>query len=239
MSRLTKSSLADQAYDELRRLISTGALPAGERITERGLAAVLNVSPTPVREALKRLENEGLVDRTGPRTLVVAERGSTTVAQKIELRAAMRGLVARFAARNATPEQLLELEQVLDESDDVWRLMSSRSADGLSVDAQFDRVGELTAQFNALVASAANNQLLVRLLQQTDVVDPAILAQKTKSSMAAQPEPGNRRWRDDRDVFEAIRDRDEAAAEQIMIRHVRSALTDVLGEDLADDDLGA
>ncbi|GAA0198999.1 GntR family transcriptional regulator [Cytobacillus oceanisediminis] len=231
MSRLTKASLADQAYDELRRLISSGSLPAGERITERGLSGILNVSATPVREALKRLESEGLIERTGPRTLVVAVQGSATLTQRIEIRAAMRGVVARFAARNATLEQLAELERVLDESDDVWRLMSSRRADGLSVEAQFDKVGELTARFNALVAASANNPLLVRLLQQTEVVDPVELVQKTKASMTAQSEPGNKRWRDDREVFEAIRDGDEDTAERIMIKHVRAALTDVLGND--------
>src|SRR5690606_10141719 len=99
---------------------------------------------------------------------VVAVQGSATIAQRIEVRAALRGLVARFAARNATSDQLAEMESVLDESDDVWRLISSRRSEGLGVDAQLDRVSELTARFNSLVSAGANNPTLVRLLQQAE-----------------------------------------------------------------------
>lgn len=230
MKKLTRASLADQAYDQLRHSIAAGSLQPGERITERGLASLLSVSATPVREALRRLEAEGLVERTGPRTLVIAFRGSASLAQRIEVRAALRGLVARFAARHATPEQLSEMAAVLDESDDVWRLMASRRAEGLDVETQLDRVGELTTRWNSLVSAAANSPTLVRLLAQAEVVEPEELRLKTKQRLSSQLNPGNWRWRDDRDIYEAIRARDEATAEQIMIRHVHSALTDVLIE---------
>lgn len=228
MAKLAKTSLAEQAYDHIRHSIAAGSLQPGERITERGLASLLSVSATPVREALRRLEAEGLVEKTGPRTLVVAVRGSVSLTQRIEVRAALRGLVARFAARHVTPDHLTEMEAVLDELEDVWRLMASRRAEGLSVEAQLDGVGELTARWNSLISAAANNPTLVRLLDQAEVVEPEELRLKTKQRMSSQLNPGNWRWRDDRDMFEAIRARDEATAEQIMIRHVHSALTDVL-----------
>ena len=69
---LSSQSLADQAYRALRTAITQGDLRWGDKITERGLAASLGVSPTPVREALRRLEQEQLVERTGPRSLRVA-----------------------------------------------------------------------------------------------------------------------------------------------------------------------
>src|SRR5258708_12772549 len=62
-------SLAERAYRALREQIATGGLAAGERVTERGLALRLGVSPTPVREALRRLEQERLIERAGPRHL--------------------------------------------------------------------------------------------------------------------------------------------------------------------------
>lgn len=229
MADLARRTLADQAYDELRRLIVTGTLRAGERVTERGLSVTLNVSATPIREALRRLEGEGLLERRGPRTLVIADSGPATLAQRIEVHAALRGLVARFAARYVTSQQIIDLEKILDESDDVWRLISSRGAEGLSVEPQLDRVGELTSRFNALVAESAGNPLLARLLQQAEVIDPGELAERTKLSMLMQLGPGIRRWRDDREVFEAIRAGDNEAAERIMVRHVRTALADVLG----------
>jgi len=56
-------SLAEQAYRAIREGIATGLGRAGERATERGLAARLTVSATPVREALRRLEQEGVIER--------------------------------------------------------------------------------------------------------------------------------------------------------------------------------
>ena len=64
---LTSETLADQAYEALRAAIISGELASGEKITERGLAERLSVSPTPVREALRRLEQDRLVVRQGPR----------------------------------------------------------------------------------------------------------------------------------------------------------------------------
>jgi DNA-binding transcriptional MocR family regulator len=62
---LTSESLADQAYRALREAIMSGALSPEEKITERGLADRLSVSPTPIREALRRLEQDGLVAACG------------------------------------------------------------------------------------------------------------------------------------------------------------------------------
>jgi DNA-binding GntR family transcriptional regulator len=69
----TGPTLADQAYRALREDIIEGRLQPGERITERQLAERLGVSPTPVREALGRLEHEQLIERSGMRRIQVAE----------------------------------------------------------------------------------------------------------------------------------------------------------------------
>lgn len=62
------TSLADQAYRRLRDAIRGGTLRPGEKITERDLAARLGVSPTPIREALRQLVHEKVVERVGPRS---------------------------------------------------------------------------------------------------------------------------------------------------------------------------
>ena len=73
LRQLDSTTLADQAYDAIREAIISGELASQQKITERGLADLLAVSPTPVREALRRLEQDGLVQRTGPRTVQVAD----------------------------------------------------------------------------------------------------------------------------------------------------------------------
>ena len=107
----TGPTLADQAYRALREEIISGVLGPGERLTERHLAARLGVSPTPVREALQRLEHEHLIQRTGTRRLLVAEPSVHRLYELTLIEAALRGVGARLAAENASERELLAIEQ--------------------------------------------------------------------------------------------------------------------------------
>ena len=87
LARLKTDTLGDQVHTALRNAVLEGRLRAGERVTERDLAKRLDVSPTPVREALRQLVHERVFERTGPRSVRVAEHGSTTLAEVAELEA--------------------------------------------------------------------------------------------------------------------------------------------------------
>ncbi|WP_312867376.1 GntR family transcriptional regulator [Amycolatopsis pithecellobii] len=65
LSKLRSDTLADRTYKAIRNAIVTGAIRAGEKVTECGLAAQLSVGPTPVREAIRRLEQDGLRSARG------------------------------------------------------------------------------------------------------------------------------------------------------------------------------
>src|SRR5260370_14725104 len=99
-------SLAEQAYRAIREGIATGLFQAGERVTERGLATRLNVSATPVREALRRLEQEGLIERVSARQLRVVDHSSGTLRELLLAGAALRALQARFATPKITAAAL-------------------------------------------------------------------------------------------------------------------------------------
>src|ERR1700758_22218 len=99
-------SLAEQAYQVIREGIATGLFSAGERVTERGLAARLNVSATPVREALRRLEQEGLIERVSARQLRVVDHSLGTLRELLLAGAALRALEARFATHKITEAAL-------------------------------------------------------------------------------------------------------------------------------------
>src|SRR3984893_10404540 len=90
-------SLAEQAYLVIREGIATGLFSAGERVTERGLAARLNVSATPVREALRRLEQERLIERVSARQLRVVDHSSDTLRELLLAGAARPGPGGRVA----------------------------------------------------------------------------------------------------------------------------------------------
>src|SRR5258707_13883308 len=103
---LRAESLAEQAYQAIREGIATGLFQAGERVTERGLATRLSVSATPVREALRRLEQEGLIERVSARQLRVVDHSSGTLRELLLAGAALRALEARFATRKITEAAL-------------------------------------------------------------------------------------------------------------------------------------
>src|SRR5579859_952431 len=107
-------SLAEQAYRVIREGIATGLFEAGERVTERGLAARLNVSPTPVREALRRLEQDGLVERVSPRELRVVEHSPGTLRELLLTGAVLRSLEARFATAKITDAALDRMSALVD-----------------------------------------------------------------------------------------------------------------------------
>src|ERR1044071_1634971 len=116
-------TLADQAYQQVRDAIGAGERAPGEKVTERGLADLLAISATPVREALRRLEQDGLIERTGPRTVLVAAIRDAAIDDLAEVEVGLRGLIARFAARHGTTEQYDDLDRILDRADDLLILL--------------------------------------------------------------------------------------------------------------------
>src|SRR3979409_2676685 len=102
----TGPTLADQAYRALREEIISGKLKPGERLTERHLATRLGISPTPIREALQRLEHEHLIQRTDTRRILVAQTSVHRLYELTLIEAALRGAGARLAAENATHAEL-------------------------------------------------------------------------------------------------------------------------------------
>lgn len=106
--------LADSVYERLVGGIVDGSLPPGGKLSERSIAAALGTSAQPVREALRRLEGEGLVE-TRPRSgSSVALMDTRRLAEMGRIRAVLEGAAADLAARHATPQDLQRLQQRLD-----------------------------------------------------------------------------------------------------------------------------
>ena len=98
---LRTRSRADFVFDSLRDAISDGRIAVGERVREEEIARDLGVSRTPVREALQRLHQRGLLVLGAGRGLVVAELGQHQVLQLYAMREILEGSAARFAAQHA------------------------------------------------------------------------------------------------------------------------------------------
>ena len=127
MQAFKSVSLADQVFEKLENDIITGVYSRGEILTELKLVENLGVSRTPIREALRRLEQERLITETGKGSLVLGITEDDLV-DIMEIRQRIEGMAAYYATKNITPEGLEELKQIAElqdfyyEKKDVERL---------------------------------------------------------------------------------------------------------------------
>lgn len=218
---------ADLAYQTLRQAIGSGTLRPGQKVTERGLAVQLEVSPTPVREALRRLEQDGLIQRAGPRTVVVADIAERAIADLAEVEIGLRGLVARFAARHATTEQLDALDAILDAADDLLIVIVTRHRNGENVERQLSALLDRMQEFNGVVNACAANPVLIRLLEQSQVFSQPERRARILDQIAVNDRFGLDRYATHRALVRALRGRDSVTAERLVIEDAQGSLTDL------------
>ena len=113
MRNYKSTSLADQVFEKLENDIIQGIYQRGELLTELKLVEQLGVSRTPIREALRRLEQERLIEDTGKgsRVLGITEEDLQDI---MDIRERIEGLAAYYAAKNINPEGLKELTHIVD-----------------------------------------------------------------------------------------------------------------------------
>src|SRR6185503_9370558 len=106
---IVRRPLHEEATDRLRDLIVQGRLAAGARLNERLLAAQLGVSRTPLREALKVLATEGLVELLPNRGAIVSQIDSARLSETLVVMGALEALAGELACRNASDAELGEI----------------------------------------------------------------------------------------------------------------------------------
>ncbi len=111
MAEFKTVSLADQVFERLENDIITGVYPRGEILTELKLVEQLGVSRTPIREALRRLEQERLIRESGKGSVVLGITVEDLV-DIMNIRQRIEGLAAYYATINLTPEGLAKLKQI-------------------------------------------------------------------------------------------------------------------------------
>jgi DNA-binding GntR family transcriptional regulator len=205
-------SLGNRAYQALRQQIAVGGLAPGERVTERGLAARLGVSATPVREALRRLEQERLIDRSGPRVVTIAAHSQDTIRELMYAETVIRAAAARFATVKIT-------EKVLDEMQSLVDTLES-GMDTADPGTQLT----LARRFDDLLLAAAGNEIVAGLVDSVSVFGWQIRLRAVQAMHADDPAVGRNRIRAHRDILAALRVRDAARVESLMRTHLTTAL---------------
>ena len=141
-------SLADQAYDRFREGLRSGALQPGQRVLEVELAERLGMSRTPVREAIRRLQSEGLIAHLPARGLCVAAYDHAEVDELYGMREALEGTAARLAAQHAGRPDIALLQRLVEEE---GRIPAEAAA-------------EHNRRFHRALHQAAHNRYLLRAL---------------------------------------------------------------------------
>jgi len=201
---LRTRSRADFVYDSLRDAIWEGRFAHGERIREEEIAGVLGVSRTPVREALQRLQQRGLLVVGPGRGLVVAQLTKQQVFELYAMREILEGSAARFAARHANEAEIEILYR-------IQRELAESSGEALALI-------NLNRRFHQAIYEAAHNQYL---LQTLDTLNDsmALLHSATFRVPSRRPQTDE----EHRHIVEAIEKRDPEAAEKAAREHIRQA----------------
>ena len=204
-------TLAERTYQALRDGIALGRLLPGERITERALAADLGVSPTPVREAMRRLEQECLIERTGPKTVRVSQLSSEVLRELAYTEAVLRGVAARFACTKLTDAEITELEHLIAmmatacESDDVMAALP------------------VAARFNQIIQEGSRNYVVSSLAANVTAFGPT-RRQRALFEMARHDRATLRkRLADHQNILSALKVRDADLVEALVRQHVLEA----------------
>lgn len=204
----------ETAYRFIRAAIIAGDLRSGETLQEAKLAEKIGVSRTPVREALSRLANEGLVVLERYRRGQVASFSMHDVAEVFRLRAKLEGHGARRAALRITAEQIARLEELEAEMEAVFS--------DLGWHRHLARFDDLNNEFHTTIARAADSPRLERILASSLELPASIF----NSYSEPVDERTRRTHRQHHEIIAALKSRNPDWAEAAMSGHLYSILND-------------
>ncbi len=210
--RLTIASVVDQVYDAIRERIASGALVRGARIHQEDLADELGVSRTPVREALRRLAAEGLVEMRTNRGARVADVGPAAMRAAYEARLVVEPGAARLAAKRQLEEPLARMRAAL----------GAQRRSARSIERSF----EANRAFHLSLVAASGNEFLTQLAQRLWVarIGAAIYERQIEAQERMQLDVAEHEQ-----ILAAIEAGDGRGAESLTRRHLADAMKRSLG----------
>src|SRR3954470_20892069 len=200
---------SDLAYTQVRDLILSGELQPGAVLPQAALAQTIGMSTTPLREALRRLKQEGLVELDAHRDARGRPLDAMEARNLVELRRSLDPLAASLAAERRTDADLDDLRAALD------------GLESLSASPSIAQL-ESHHRFHAAIHRASHNALLVQTLDGLWVKTDRYRRHGLQSGRS--DDELEARATEHRQLFEAVRDGDADAAAELMRRHVETSL---------------
>ncbi|MCI0397444.1 MAG: GntR family transcriptional regulator [Chloroflexi bacterium] len=222
-NKLPQTSLREQIVDTIRNAIIQGKLKPGEKIPEQELAEQLGVSRTPIREAIRILEQQGLVQTRPKNGTYIASPDWEEVRDSLHVRIALEELAVRQAAERLTPSQWAEVCEKL-----------QSLLDGMhEAVAQDDQIAatELDIEWHTLLIDAAQNRYLSRFWRDTGL--PFLVWSPERELYPFTPERVSIFYSRHQELLASLRERDPDQCAAGVRSHILRKLSDInewLGE---------
>lgn len=205
------NSLRGKVFHQLQDDILNGKYQPGESLTETRLSDELGVSRTPIREAIRQLELEGLIQVIPNKGAVVTGISAKDIEDIYTIRMMVEGLAARWAAEKITPEELeelkeaIELEEFYTQKNDTSHLL------------KFD------SRFHEIIFKASKSKPLMHTLSTFHHY-----VQRARSASLSSPGRAQKVLEEHKAILHAIMDKNPAEAEKLTIEHIRNASVNLI-----------
>ena len=197
--------LRDVVFNTLRKAILKGELKPGERLMEIALAERLGVSRTPVREAMRKLELEGLVVMIPRRGAQVANITEKDLNDVLEVRMALENLSIENACARMTEEQL----------DELWK--AARNFEDTMAEGNLVRLAEADVAFHEIIYKASDNKRLIQVLN-----NMREQIYRYRVEYLKEGETRDLLVKEHEELTKAIRERDVERAKQLSFQHIEN-----------------
>lgn len=211
MASDSAASLSTRVFEQLEESILSGRIKPGESLIELKLSEQLGVSRTPVREAIRMLEQKGLVQIIPNKGAVVLGISEKDLEDIYTIRMYIEGLASRLAAANITEEQIRELSEIVD-LQEFYSLKQSTS-----------HIKDLDSRFHEMIYEYSNNRTLQHTLSDLH----HMVVRYRQLSFAAEGR-AEKAIEEHRQILQALARHDQDAAEKLTVQHISNAKDNLL-----------
>ncbi|GAB7388620.1 GntR family transcriptional regulator [Bacillaceae bacterium] len=203
-------TVREYVYEQIKSQILEGVYRPGQRLIETNLAEELGVSRTPVRDALNRLETEGLITTSPHRGIFVKKLSKKDIQDFYQTRAVLEGLAAKLAAQNATEHELRQFREFIREMTEIFERDKDLS--------NYKTLVQSNNEFHRWICRMAKNEVLAKML--ADLASPITLVRSTSWT---NNERKYETFKEHLAIADAILHRDAASAQKNAEAHIDNA----------------
>lgn len=219
-SIIETATIREQVTDIIRHKILSGEFKGDMQISERMISNQLNISTTPVKEAFRILQTEGIIYTVPRKGTFVSKFSRHYMEQATFIRGALEGVAAYFAAQNITDKEIGRLEGLLEQSRQI--IFDSPE----NFESNLEDLIDTNQDFHSILRSASKNEYLIQQIKMLRSLDRAF----REVALSKENEERKRAYGEHLSILNAIKAHDPVLAEQRMNFHIRRVADFVFSE---------